>query len=209
MITQQQQPGQKKPSPLTANIAHDHPLLTSSIDALNQANAVANAVKATKDVRERKLLMEPDYRLMESLVISQQNFVLSDPSLPDNPIVYCSDGFCKLSGYKRSEVVGRNCRFLQGPGTDQAAVDIIRKGVEDGRDISVCLLNYKADATPFWNQFFVAPIKDDKGEVVNYVGVQCEVNTMPIHEIKERVKKLPIPTDSYTMKQLNEASSSR
>lgn len=200
------QQGSKKPSPLTASLAHDHPLLTSSIDALNQANVRANAAK---DGRDRKLLMEPDYRLMESLVISQQNFVLSDPSLPDNPIVYCSDGFCKLSGYKRSEVVGRNCRFLQGPGTDQGAVDIIRQGVLDGRDISVCLLNYKADATPFWNQFFVAPIKDEEGAVVNYVGVQCEVNTMPIHEIKERVKKLPIPTDSYTMKQLNESSTSR
>ena len=58
-----------------------------------------------------------------------------------------------------------------------------------------------------FGQFFVAPIKDDNGQVVNYVGVQCEVNTMPIHEIKERVKKLPIPTDSYTMKQLNESSS--
>lgn len=211
--------GVKKVSPLTSNIALHHPLLTSSIDALNSAGGKAERDKKLlesntkgnssggKIERERKLLMEPDYRLMESLVISQQNFVLSDPSLPDNPIVYCSDGFCKLSGYKRSEVVGRNCRFLQGPGTDQAAVDIIRQGVDDGRDISVCLLNYKADATPFWNQFFVAPIKDDNGQVVNYVGVQCEVNTMPIHEIKERVKKLPIPTDSYTMKQLNESSS--
>ena len=74
-----------------------------------------------------KILMEPDFRLMESLIHSQQNFVLSDPSLPDNPIVYCSEGFCNLTGYKRSEVLGRNCRFLQGPGTDPRAVSIIRK----------------------------------------------------------------------------------
>jgi PAS domain S-box-containing protein len=140
-----------------------------------------------------RILMEPDYRLIQSLILSQQNFVLSDPSMPDNPIIYCSDGFCKLSGYKRDEIIGRNCRFLQGPGTDPAAVNIIREGVAAGRDISVCLLNYKADGTPFWNQFFVGALRDSEGKVVNYVGVQCEVNVIPVTEIKDRVKKLPIP----------------
>ncbi len=139
-----------------------------------------------------RILMEPDFRLIQALVGSQQNFVLSDPSLPDNPIVYCSEGFCKITGYKRQEIIGRNCRFLQGPGTDQNAVDIIRKGVAEGKDISVCLLNYKADGSPFWNQFFVAALKDSDGSVVNYVGVQCEVNAPHISKIKDRVKKLPI-----------------
>jgi len=137
--------------------------------------------------------MEPDFRLIHSLITSQQNFVLSDPSLPDNPIVYASDGFIKLSGYKRQDIIGRNCRFLQGPGTDQAAVDVIRQGVTEGRDISVCLLNYRADGSPFWNQFFVAALRDADGTVVNFVGVQCEVNSIPVTEIKERIKKLPLP----------------
>jgi PAS domain S-box-containing protein len=128
-------------------------------------------------------------------VTSQQNFVLSDPSLPDNPIVYASDGFCKMTGYKRQDVLGRNCRFLQGPLTDQQAVEIIRQGIAEGRDISVCLLNYKADGKPFWNQFFLAALKDSEGRIVNYVGVQCEVNNIPVFEIKDRVKKLPIPSD--------------
>ncbi len=140
-----------------------------------------------------RILMEPDFRLIQALLHSQQNFVLSDPSLPDNPIVYASEGFCKLTGYRRQEVLGRNCRFLQGPGTDQSAVDMIRKGVTEGRDISVCLLNYKADGSPFWNQFFVAALRDADGGVVNFVGIQCEVNSIPISEIKDRVKKLPIP----------------
>jgi hypothetical protein len=54
-------------------------------------------------------------------------------------------------------------------------------------------LNYKADGSPFWNQFFVAALKDSAGEIINYVGVQCEVNTLPIEEIKDRVKRLPVP----------------
>ena len=123
-----------------------------------------------------KTLMEPDYRLMSALSGSQQNFAISDPSLPDNPIVYVSQGFLNLTGYTLDQVLGRNCRFLQGPGTDQAAVDVIRRGVREGTDTSVCLLNYKADGSPFWNQFFVAALRDAENNVVNFVGVQCEVS---------------------------------
>jgi PAS domain S-box-containing protein len=123
-----------------------------------------------------KTLMEPDFRLMSALSGSQQNFAISDPTLPDNPIVYVSQGFLELTGYTLDQVLGRNCRFLQGPGTDQSAVDVIRKGISDGVDTSVCLLNYRADGTPFWNQFFVAALRDAENNVVNYVGVQCEVS---------------------------------
>ena len=123
-----------------------------------------------------KTLMEPDFRLMSALSNSQQNFAISDPTLPDNPIVYVSQGFLDLTGYNLDQVLGRNCRFLQGPGTDQSAVDVIRKGIQEGIDTSVCLLNYKADGTPFWNQFFVASLRDAENNVVNHVGVQCEVS---------------------------------
>ena len=137
-------------------------------------------------------LMEPDFRLMMALQSAQQNFAVSDPSLPDNPIVYASGGFLQLTGYAMSQVIGRNCRFLQGPGTDPKAVDRIRRGVAEGVDTSVCLLNYKADGTPFWNQFFVASLRDADGSIVNYVGVQCEVNEVPIEEIKERAKRMAL-----------------
>jgi len=123
-----------------------------------------------------KTLLEPDFRLMSALSGSQQNFAISDPTLPDNPIVYVSQGFLDLTGYTLDQVLGRNCRFLQGPGTDQKAVEVIRKGIAEGVDTSVCLLNYKADGTPFWNQFFVAALRDAENNVVNYVGVQCEVS---------------------------------
>lgn len=220
-----------RPSRLTSNIA------AGMLQSQNQPGSSSNpAVPVTAKLpyptgfsaanqvkQQAKILMEPDYRLIQSLVTSQQNFVLSDPSLPDNPIVYASDGFCRMTGYKKNDVlgrsiittilcivfvfscvgvvvittstIGRNCRFLQGPGTDQAAVDIIRKGITEGRDVSVCLLNYKADGKPFWNQFFLAALKDAEGQIVNYVGVQCEVNVIPVHEIKDRVKRLPIPND--------------
>jgi len=139
-----------------------------------------------------KTLMEPDYRLMSALSGSQQNFAISDPSLPDNPIVYVSQGFLDLTGYSLDQVLGRNCRFLQGPGTDQAAVDVIRRGVMEGTDTSVCLLNYKADGTPFWNQFFVAALRDAENNVVNFVGVQCEVSKAVVEKHISEGKTPPL-----------------
>jgi PAS domain S-box-containing protein len=136
-----------------------------------------------------KTLMEPDFRLMSALSGSQQNFAISDPTLPDNPIVYVSQGFLDLTGYTLDQVLGRNCRFLQGPGTDQSAVDVIRKGIKEGIDTSVCLLNYKADGTPFWNQFFVAALRDAANNVVNYVGVQCEVSKAVVEKHMSEKKK--------------------
>lgn len=121
-------------------------------------------------------LANSDFSLIQSLTSGQQNFVLSDPRLPDNPIVYASDGFYQLTGYTREQVLGRNCRFLQGPGTDPKAVDVIRTAVANGTDATTCLLNYKADGTPFWNQFFVAALRDSDNCIVNYVGVQCAVD---------------------------------
>ncbi|CAM9431945.1 unnamed protein product [Ectocarpus fasciculatus] len=155
------------------------------------------------------LLLEPDFQLMQALMTSQQNFTISDPSMPDNPIVYASQasqsceacflpeqGFLTLTGYTIQNVIGRNCRFLQGPGTDPRAIDIIRRGVAEGRDTSVCLMNYKADGTPFWNQFFVAALRDDTGKIVNFVGVQGEVHEETHdRDFRERLRKIPLPDE--------------
>uniref|UniRef100_A0A7S1UD67 LOV domain-containing protein n=1 Tax=Phaeomonas parva TaxID=124430 RepID=A0A7S1UD67_9STRA len=132
-----------------------------------------SATKATET------LQKSDYQLMKVLTSAQQSFVVTDPQLPDNPIVYASAGFMELTGYTQAQVLGRNCRFLQGPDTDPKKVSIIRSGIAAGVDTSVCLLNYKADGTPFWNQFFIAALRDVNRRVVNFVGVQCELEKPP------------------------------
>ena len=123
-----------------------------------------------------KTLDNPDFSLLKALQMAQQNFVITDPSMPDNPIVYASHGFLELTGYSLDQVLGRNCRFLQGPETDPRAVDQIRKGIESGEDTTVVLMNYRIDGAKFWNQFFVAALRDGEGNVVNYLGVQCKVS---------------------------------
>ena len=81
-----------------------------------------------------------------------------------------------LTGYSLDQVLGRNCRFLQGPETDPKAVEKIRRSIEEGSDMSVCLLNYRVDGTTFWNQFFISALRDAAGNITNYVGVQCKVS---------------------------------
>lgn len=123
-----------------------------------------------------KVLDDPDFSFIKALQTAQQNFVVTDPSLPDNPIVYASQGFLNLTGYSLDQILGRNCRFLQGPETDPKSVERIRKAIEQGNDMSVCLLNYRVDGTTFWNQFFIAALRDANGNVTNFVGVQCKVS---------------------------------
>lgn len=114
--------------------------------------------------------------LMLSLTRIQQSLVLADPSLPDTPIVHASDVFCELTGYRREEVVGRNCRFLQGPDTDPEAVREIREAIEAEKPCTVRILNYRKDNTPFWNHLHVAPVRGATGKVAYYVGVQLDVS---------------------------------
>lgn len=143
---------------------------------LSSCSHQAGSLIASNPGDATRILDDPDYSLVKALQTAQQNFVITDPSLPDNPIVFASQGFLSLTGYKLDQVLGRNCRFLQGPETDPRAVAKIRNAIAEGFDTSVCLLNYRIDGSTFWNQFFVAPLRDSDGEVVNYVGVQCKVS---------------------------------
>lgn len=118
-----------------------------------------------------------DFNLVRSIQSSQQSFIITDPSLEDNPIVFASDDFLKLTGYSREEVLGRNCRFLQGVDTSKEAVDAIRKGLAAGEDVSVTLVNYTADGTPFWNKLFIGALREGQNNIVNFIGVIVKVAT--------------------------------
>ena len=153
---------------IIADCCTSSPLFSDEAKELNKSTIEVDGV-----MKDAGVLVRSDFQLMGSLTTGQQNFVLSDPRLPDNPIVFATPGFYKLTGYTPEQVLGRNCRFLQGPGTDPKAVDIIRKAIATGSDCTVCILNYKADGTPFWNQFFVAALRDSDNCIVNYVRFGC------------------------------------
>jgi PAS domain S-box-containing protein len=108
--------------------------------------------------------------LKDALSSLQQTFVVSDATRPDCPIIYASAGFYTMTGYAAKDVVGRNCRFLQGPDTDMDEVAKIRDAVKTGRSFCGRLLNYRKDGTPFWNMLTVTPIRDDNGKVIKFIG---------------------------------------
>lgn len=136
----------------------------------------ASEIMAGEGRQANRTLVHADFALMKALSSAQQNFVLTDPNLPDNPIVFASPGFFSLTGYSSKEVIGRNCRLLQGPGTNPDTVKKLREGILNARDTAACLINYRKDGTPFWNNVFVAPLCGVDGSVVNFVGVQCPVS---------------------------------
>ncbi len=110
-----------------------------------------------------------------ALELTRQPMVVTDPRLPDNPIVLANRAFLALTGYSAGEVLGRNCRFLQGPDTDPAAVALVRSAVAGQRELKVQLLNYRKDGKSFWNELYLSPVFDEAGELVNFFASQVDV----------------------------------
>ena len=104
--------------------------------------------------------------------------MLSDARADDQPIVYCNDAFVKLTGYPREEILGRNCRFLQGPDTDKRVVRDLREGIDQGEAVGTDLVNYRKDGTTFINSLVIVPIRDGEGLAL-YMGVQSS-GDMPL-----------------------------
>ena len=102
--------------------------------------------------------------------------IVTDPRQPDNPIVFVNDAFLKLSGYARDEIMGKNCRFLQGADTDRGAVQQVRDAIDAKRDIAIDLLNYRKDGTPFWNALYMSPVINEAGELLYFFASQLDVS---------------------------------
>jgi PAS domain S-box-containing protein len=120
----------------------------------------------------------------------EQSVVITNPALPDNPMIFVSEEFEKQTGYPPSEALGRNCRFLQGPETDPASVQAIRVALTSESDITVDILNYKKDGSKFWNRLRIRPLYGDDGKVMFYAGAQNpieekDVRTKPVNFIRD------------------------
>lgn len=101
--------------------------------------------------------------------------VLSDPRLPDNPIIACNDAFLRLTGYERDEIIGRNCRFLRGPDTEPELSETLRTAIREQRPVMVEILNYRKDGSSFRNAVMIAPLLDDEGKAEYFLGSQMEL----------------------------------
>ena len=123
--------------------------------------------------------------LVSAMQHSTEPMVLSDPHLPDAPLIAINPAFEALTGYAKSEIVGRNCRFLQGPGTDQESVERIRSSLRAGQGCIEWIVNHRKDGTAFWNLLFISPVTDGAGRVRYFFGNQLDITHGPPPSLDE------------------------
>jgi len=108
--------------------------------------------------------------------------IVTDPNQSDNPIIFCNNAFLRLSGYSDDEVIGRNCRFLQGPETDQETISKVREAIAAGQDVAVDILNYRKDGSQFWNAVFISPVRDEAGAIIYFFASQLDFTNVKSRE---------------------------
>ncbi len=126
---------------------------------------------------------------------SAEGITISDPSQPDNPIIYANEGFERLTGYSRVDVLGKNCRFLQGQDTDPSTIDRLRHAIRSDQPVVVELLNYRKDGSKFWNRLSVTPICNSGGKPTHFIGVQSDITAQKeaedaFQQANERLRKV-------------------
>lgn len=130
-----------------------------------------------------------------ALDVAAEGVTIADARHPDRPLIYVNEGFERVTGYAAVEVLGRNCRFLQGTDTDPVAVERIRSAVAGERECVEEILNYRRDGTPFWNRLSITPVRDETGEVSHFIGIQSDVTARRNAEEELRRAKEALETE--------------
>jgi len=108
--------------------------------------------------------------------------IVTDPNQADNPIIFCNEAFRKLTGYSDDGVIGRNCRFLQGPETDRDTIALMRERIGAGQDVAVDILNYCKDGSTFWNAVFISPVRDEASRIIYFFASQLDFTPVKSRE---------------------------
>lgn len=128
-----------------------------------------------RDITDRKRAEEMLWLYDRAMAATSTGIVISDATNPKHPIIYCNPAFESMTGYRRQEVIGKNCRFLQGSDTDSDALKIIRQALKTESECKVRLKNYRKDGTAFWNALSISPVRDRTGKLTHFIGVQRDI----------------------------------
>ncbi|WP_206756592.1 PAS domain S-box protein [Oscillatoria sp. FACHB-1406] len=133
--------------------------------------------------------------LQRAIEASSSGVVICDARADDLPIVYLNAKFEELTGYSRAEVLGKNCRFLQKGDRAQPSLDIIRRALREGQDCHTILRNYRKDGSLFWNELYLAPVRDNHGTLTHFIGIQTDVSERQqllenLHASQERLSAI-------------------
>jgi diguanylate cyclase (GGDEF)-like protein/PAS domain S-box-containing protein len=150
-------------------------ILNSAVPFLDAHKVIQGAIVVIQDIteqRRRDLEIRTRTRAVEASVNA---VIITDAEQPDQPIVYANPAFERITGYAVEEVLGRNCRFLQGENRDQPGLDNIRRALAAKEEGAALLRNYRKDGSEFWNDLRVAPVVNDRGKVSHFVGILHDV----------------------------------
>lgn len=118
---------------------------------------------------------EQNRYLARAVNSTTEGVLITDPTQPDNPVIYANPAFVRITGYEVEEVIGCNCRFLQGPETDPAAIARLRQAIYEQREVTETLLNYRKNGEPFWNELKITPVFSESGDLLHFVGIQTDI----------------------------------
>jgi len=162
---------------------------------------IVYVIASLHDITERKKV-EESLRLSERAIAASSNgIVITDAKQPHNPIIYVNPAFERITGYTAEEVIGKNCRFLQGNDTQQPQLAVLRSAIKEGRECHVVLSNYRKDGQQFWNDLYVAPVFNERGELSNFVGVQTNITQQIEADRELRASEERLRTILLSMKQ--------
>lgn len=127
---------------------------------------------------------ETEAQLATMIANTSMAFIVTDPALPDNPIIMCNAAFMKITGYAKEDIIGKNCRFLKGHDTESAKTKLIVEAIRAHESVLVQITNYKKNGSPFQNALMIAPTFDDEGELAYFLGSQIELPSKPYQALQ-------------------------
>ncbi|MYA28611.1 MAG: PAS domain-containing protein [Nitrospira sp. SB0666_bin_27] len=163
-------------------------LLVIFLSIVLARQVVSTSRRLEREIEQRKKAEEERALRDRSINSATNGILIADARQPDMPTVYCNAAFEKITGYAAEEVLGQNCRFLQGTDHQQPGLDAIRQAVRQGTEAKAELRNYRKDGSPFWNELYIAPVKDQQGKLTHFVGIQTDI-TQRKHQETELANK--------------------
>ncbi len=158
-------------------------------------------VASLRDITARKQ-SEESLRLRERAIAASSNgIIITDTRQPNQPVIYVNPAFERITGYSADEVIGSNCRFLQGGDREQPSLTELRQCLAEQRECHVVLSNYRKDGSQFWNELYVSPVFNEYGELTNYVGIQTDITERVTAEFDLRESEARLSTIFATVKE--------
>jgi PAS domain S-box-containing protein len=145
------------------------------MDSHRPTHQTALSTSAMKDANFARAHDQRDI-FFAAVETTRMPMIVTDPHQPDNPIIFANQAFLAMTGYTPEELIGRNCRFLQGPETDKDTVDQVRQAIRECKEVATEILNYRKNGSTFWNALYVSPVYDQDGKLIYFFGSQLDVS---------------------------------